>query len=156
MKTFNKSFCNFKIIGEHVPFSIRDIFKIVWFIRVYCLPKLFIVYYVFYVKFEEYAFLTILNKLTYYFLYAFLSLSDLLLRNFFLSFDLTIKPRWISLFMKCVWFARINLFFSAAIVFTTGHFVELRELGFDRARVLETSGLICYDQINTRGIGGFL
>ena len=33
--------------------------------------------------------------------------------------------------------------------------MEFREPGVDRARVLETSGLICYDQINTRGLVGF-
>ena len=126
MKIFVKSFCDFKIIGEQVAvFNKRYISKIVWFIReetFYCFPKLFIIYYVF-------AFLVFLNKLTHLFLcllYAFLSLSDLLLRNFFLSFDLTITPRWISLFMKGAWFARINLLFNGAIVFTTDRQVSLK------------------------------
>ena len=32
--------------------------------------------------------------------------------------------------------------------------MEVGEPNFERARVLEASGLICYDQISTRGIGG--
>ena len=32
--------------------------------------------------------------------------------------------------------------------------MDIGEPGFKYARVLEASGLICYNQINTRGIGG--
>ena len=32
--------------------------------------------------------------------------------------------------------------------------MEVGEPGFERARVLEASGLICYDQINTQGTDG--
>ena len=34
--------------------------------------------------------------------------------------------------------------------------MEVGERGFERARVLEASGLICYDQINMRGMVRFL
>ena len=53
-------------------------------------------------------------------------LSDLVLRNFFLSFDLTIIALWISLFMKGAWFARINLLFNGAIVLTIDRQVSLK------------------------------
>ena len=32
--------------------------------------------------------------------------------------------------------------------------MEVGELGFERAKVLEASGPICYDQNNTQGISG--
>ena len=143
----------------------------------------------------------------------FLSLKDPLLRNFFLSSDLTTKAHWISLFIKGAWFARINLHYNGTIMFKTdrqvslkcfrflslicnfdslssfriwslerywiihscgnlvllvsfsqkmilvlfGSFCEIREPGFEHAKVLEASGPICYDQIDTQGIsGGFV
>ena len=85
---------------SRLPFSVRDIFSKLfdWLEK-----KLFIVFQncllsttSFTFRFEYYSFLVFLNKLTrlfLYLLYAFLSLSDLLFRNFILSFDLTITPR---------------------------------------------------------------
>ena len=40
------------------------------------------------------------------------------------------------------------------ILVLLGRFLEVGEPGFERASVLEASGLIFYDQINTRAIGG--
>ena len=32
--------------------------------------------------------------------------------------------------------------------------MDAREPGFELARLLEASGLVCYDEISTRGTGG--
>ena len=127
MKIFVKSFYNFKIIGEQVViFNKWFIFKIVWCSRektlyyLLCLLRS---------NSNSMVFLVSLNKLTHLFLcllYDFLSLLNLLLRNFFLSFDLTITAHWISLFMKGAWFFRINLLFKGAFVFTTDKQVSLK------------------------------
>ena len=63
-----------------------------------------------------------LHKLIELFLclwYSFLSLTNLLLRIFFLSFYLTITANEISFFMKGASFVPINLLFNEVIVFTT-------------------------------------
>ena len=71
---------------------------------------------------------SLINYHIYFFVFCmlFLSLSDLLLRNFFLSFHLTITPRWISLFMKVAWYVRMNMLFNRAIVFATDRQVSLK------------------------------
>ena len=81
---------------SRLSFSIRDIFSFSYLIYhrrnllLFC--KTFTIYYVFYVQNRPVCFFSFLGKLTHLFfclLYAFVSLSDLLLRNRFLRFDLT-------------------------------------------------------------------
>ena len=70
---------------------------------------------------------SLINQRIYFFVYCmfFCHFWTCFLTNFFLSFDLTITSRWISLFMKGAWFARINQLFNGAIVFTTDWQVSL-------------------------------
>ena len=119
MKIFFKSFWDFKIIGEQVViFDKRYILKIVWFIReetFFCFPKLFIIYYVFYIQIEIvclFGFPKQTNAFISLFIVCFFVTFGSTFKDFFLSFDLTITLRWISLFMRGTWFAPTNLLCS--------------------------------------------
>ena len=71
-------------------------------------------------KFEKQVFFVFLISLTHIFLclwYAFLYSSDLLLRNFFLNFDLTMIPFLSSLFINDVFLALTYFFLRGAKLF---------------------------------------
>ena len=95
------------------PTSMRDSFKIFWFIRektLYGFPKLLILYFEFWrvCFFVCFFFLKKLTQLFLCLLYALLWHADLLFGNLFLSFDLIITALCISLLIMGIWIACIN------------------------------------------------